>query len=220
MRIALDAKLVPGQWAEIFLDGSAAPLRGFVFSLRQGEAIFTFPDLPACPEGLEAGRGVVVRYTSRLGRHTGHAAILRVASGPPVTAALQRPARVETEQRREFSRVSVRVPAKLAAGPESVQAASALSDVRARIRNLGAGGMLVETSLPLVAGDEVDLAVPETARSTARQARHITGKVLRVEKGAAGKGKARVAGVEFSFASDDERDAWAQLVLALQRKGK
>jgi hypothetical protein len=29
-----------------------------------------------------------------------------------------------------------------------------------------------------------------------------------------------VASVEFSFASDDERDAWARLVLALQRKGK
>jgi hypothetical protein len=80
--------------------------------------------------------------------------------------------------------------------------------------------MLVETSLPLAAGDDVDLTVPESARSVARRTRHVTGKVLRVEKGAEGKRAARVAGVEFSFTSDDERDAWARLVLALQRKGR
>ena len=79
---------------------------------------------------------------------------------------------------------------------------------------------MVETSLPLVAGDEVDLTVPERARTVVRRTRHVTGKVLRVEEGAEGKRAARVAGVEFSFSSDDERDAWARLVLALQRKGK
>jgi hypothetical protein len=220
MRIALDAKLVPGQWAEILPDGSAAPLRGFVFSLRPGEVIFTFPDPAACPEGLEAGHGAVVCYTNRTGRHTGHATILRVANGPPVTVALQRLVGVETEQRRGYPRVSVRLPATLAAGAESPSAAGGLSDVRARIRNLGAGGVLVETSLPLAAGDEVDLAVPEPARTVARRERHVTGKVLRVGKGTEGKRAARVAGVEFSFSSDDERDAWARFVLALQRKGK
>ena len=220
MRIAPDAKLVPGQWAEIIPDGSAVALRGFVFSLRQGEAIFTFPDLPARPEGLEAGHGAVVCYTSRTGRHTGHTVILRVANGPPATAALQRPVRIETEQRRECPRVRVRLPATLVAGVEPSPAAGELSDARARIRNLGAGGMLVETSLPLVAGDEVDLTVPERARTVVRRTRHVTGKVLRVEEGAEGKRAARVAGVEFSFSSDDERDAWARLVLALPRKGK
>jgi hypothetical protein len=114
----------------------------------------------------------------------------------------------------------VRLPATLAAGAESPSAAGGLSDVRARIRNLGAGGVLVETSLPLAAGDEVDLAVPEPARTVARRERHVTGKVLRVGKGTEGKRAARVAGVEFSFSSDDERDAWARFVLALQRKGK
>jgi hypothetical protein len=48
-------------------------------------------------------------------------------------------------------------------------------------------------------------------------ARHVTGKVLRVERR---KRAARVASVEFSFTSEDERDAWARLVLALQRRGK
>jgi len=146
--------------------------------------------------------------------------ILRVANGPPATAALQRPVRIETEQRRECPRVRVRLPATLVAGVEPSPAAGELSDARARIRNLGAGGMLVETSLPLVAGDEVDLTVPERARTVVRRTRHVTGKVLRVEEGAEGKRAARVAGVEFSFSSDDERDAWARLVLALQRKGK
>jgi PilZ domain len=195
-------------------------LRGFVFSLRPGEVLFTFPDLPVCPPGLEAGHGVVVRYTSRTGRHAGRAAILRVANGPPITAALQRLVKVETEQRRQYPRVSVRLPAALATGTESGQEAGKPGDDRARIRNLGAGGMLVETSLPLTAGDEVDLTVPEPARTVARHGRHITGKVLRVEKRAGGRRKALVAGVELSFTSDEERDAWAQLVLALQRKDK
>ena len=218
--IAADAQLVLGQWAEIFPNGSLVPLRGFVFSLRPGEVLFTFPDLPTSPEGLEAGHQALVRYASGTGRHTGHAAILRVANGPPVTAALQRLVRVETEQRRQYPRVSVRLPATLAAGAESSQPVGGQSDARARIRNLGAGGISVETSLPLTAGDGVDLTVPETTRTAARHARHVTGRVLRVEKSAERKRAARVASVEFSFTSDDERDAWARLVLALQRKSK
>ena len=75
-----DAQLVLGQWAEIFANGSLTPLRGFVFSLRPGEVLFTFPDLLAAPDGLEAGHDVVVRYAGGSGRHTGHAAILRVSA--------------------------------------------------------------------------------------------------------------------------------------------
>jgi PilZ domain len=218
--IAADAQLVLGQWVEIFPNGSLVPLRGFVFSLRPGEVLFTFPDLPTSPEELEAGHEAVVRYSSGTGRHTGHAAILRVASGPPVTAAFQRLVRVETEQRRQYPRVSVRLPATLAAGAESTQLAGGQNDERARICDLGAGGISVETSLPLTAGDGVDLTLPEATRTAARRARHVTGRVLRVEKSAERKRAARVASVEFSFTSDDERDAWAQLVLAMRRKGK
>jgi c-di-GMP-binding flagellar brake protein YcgR len=215
-----EAQLVLGQWAEIFPNGSVLPLHGFVFSLRPGEVLFTFPDLPTSPEGLEAGHEAVVRYASSKGRHTGHAAILRVAKGPPVTAAFQRLVRVETEQRRQYPRISVRLPATLAANAESTQPAVGQSDARARIRNLGAGGISVETSLPLSAGDGVDLTVPEATMSAARHSRHVKGRVLRVEKSAERKRAARVASVEFSFTSDDERDAWARLVLALQRKGR
>lgn len=218
--IEQNAKLVLGQWVEIFPNGSLTPLRGFVFSLRPGEVLFTFPDLMTSPEGLEAGHEAVVRYASGTGRHTGHAAILRVANGPPVTAALQRLVRVETEPRRQYPRVSVRLPAKLAAGEESSQPTGGQSDKRARIRSLGAGGISVETSLPLAAGDGVDLTVPEAPRSAASHSRHVVGRVLRVEKSAERKRAARVASVEFSFTSDDERDAWARLVLALQRRAK
>jgi hypothetical protein len=211
---APDAQLVLGQWAEIFTHGSLTPLHGFVFSLRPGEVLFTFPDLLAAPDGLEAGHDVVVRYASRTGRHTGHAAILRVAGGPPVTAALQRLVRVETEQRRPFPRLSVRVPATLVAREESQPPVGQPSDAQARMRS--AGGASVETSLPAAAGDEVKLTVPGPARSAAKRARQAGGKVLRV----ASAGKRRAAGVEFSFTSDDERNAWAQLVQALRRKGK
>jgi hypothetical protein len=53
--IAADAQLVLGQWAEIFPNGSLVPLRGFVFSLRPGEVLFTFPDLPTSRRGLRLG---------------------------------------------------------------------------------------------------------------------------------------------------------------------
>ena len=218
--VAPDAQLVLGQWAEIFANGSLTPLHGFVFSLRPGEVLFTFPDLLAAPDGLEAGHDVVVRYASGPGRHTGHAAILRVSGGPPGTAALQRLVRVETEQRRRFSRLSVRLPATLAARDESPQEVSEQSDARASVRNLSAGGVSVETSLPLAAGDGVNLTVPEKARTVAKNARRVAGKVLRVEKSGKRKRAPRVASVEFSFTSDDERNAWAQLVLALRRKRK
>jgi hypothetical protein len=218
--VAPDAQLVLGQWAEVFANGSLTPLHGFVFSLRPGEVLFTFPDLLAAPDGLEAGHDVVVRYAGGSGRHTGHAAILRVAGGPPVTAALQRLVRVETEQRRRFSRLSVRLPATLAARDESPQEVSEESDAQASVRNLSAGGVSVETSLLLAAGDGVNLTVPEKARTVAKNARQVAGKVLRVEKSGKRKRASRVASVEFSFTSDDERNAWAQLVLALRRKRK
>jgi len=219
-KTAQDARLVPGQWAEIFPNGSVVPLRGFVFSLRPNEVLFTFPDLPTAPEELEAGHDAVVRYASGTGSHTGHAAILRVAKGPPVTAAFQHLVRIETEQRRHYPRISLRLPATLAASVESAEPAGRQSDARARICNLGAGGILVETSLPLMAGDGVDLTVPGPSKAVATNPRRMSGKVLRVEKTAERRRSPRVASVEFSFTSDDERDAWARLVLALQRKAK
>jgi hypothetical protein len=211
---------VLGQWAEVFLNGSSLPQHGFVFSLRPLEVLFTFPDIPTSPEGLEAGHEAVVRYASSSGRHTGRTAILRVANGPPVTAAFQRLASVETEQRRQYPRVSVRLPATVAAADESPRPVGGQRDTRARIRNLGAGGILVETSLPLAAGDDVNLTVPAPAGTPSGRARQVTGRVLRVDKSTERKRVRRVASVEFSFASDDERDAWARLVLALQRNGR
>jgi hypothetical protein len=211
--------LVLGQWAEIFPNGSVVPLRGFVFSLRPGEVLFTFPDLVTSPDELEAGHDAVVRYSSATGAHTGHAAILRVAKGPPVTVAFQRLVRIETEQRRQYPRISLRLPATLA-GVESTEPAGGKSDARARICNLGAGGILVETSLPLAAGDGVDLTVPGSPKAVSMSPSRVTGKVLRVGKNPERRRGPRVASVEFSFASDDERDAWARLVLALQRKAK
>ena len=84
--------------------------------------------------------------------------------------------RVETEQRRQYSRLSVRLPATLAARDESPQEVSEQSDARASVRNLSAGGVSVETSLPLAAGDGVNLTVPEKARTVAKNARRVAGK--------------------------------------------
>jgi hypothetical protein len=219
-KIAQEAQLVAGQWAEILTARSATPLHGFVFSIRPGEVLFTFPDLAACPSGLEPGRGLVVCYAGRTGRHTAQTAILRVAKGPPVTVAVQHLSNVATEQRRRYPRVSLKIPATLVAAQSSGQAAAPQSDERARIRNLGVGGMLLETSLSLAAGDSVNVTLPESSRAVARHngSRQVIGKVLRVEKTAEGRRKPKVASVEFSFNSDDERDGWAQLVLAQQRR--
>jgi hypothetical protein len=212
-------QLVPGQWAEIQTIGVTAPLRGFVFSLRQSEVLFTFPELTDFPVGLEPGRSVVVTFQGRTGRHTGHAAVLRAAKGPPVTVAIQHLSNIETEQRRRYPRVSLQIPATLEAGPAGD--ATPQSDERARIRNLGAGGMLLETSLALAEGDDVNVTLPESHRVMQNQgARHVRGKVLRVESAVAGRRKPKVASVEFSFDSDDERDGWARLVLAQTRKGR
>ncbi len=212
-------QLIPGQWAEIQTIGGAAPLRGFVFSLRQSEVLFTFPELKDFPTGLEPGRSVVVTFQGRSGRHSGHAAILRAAKGPPVTVALQHLSNIETEQRRRYPRISLKIPATLEAGQSGDLAPQ--SDERARIRNLGAGGMLLETSLALVEGDDVNVTLPESHRAVLNHgSRQVKGKVLRVESAGGGRRKPKVASVEFSFDSDDERDGWARLVLGRARKAR
>jgi hypothetical protein len=219
-RIEAETQLVPGQWAEILTAGSTACLSGFVFSIRAGEVLFTFPDLLKCPAGLEVGHGVEVRYSSSTGRHSGQADILRVAKGPPVTVAVQHLTNLQTEQRRRYPRISLKIPATLVAGEPSEQADGTQSDGRARICNLGAGGGLLETSLSLAAGDKVNVTLPESAKNMANHngSRQVMGKVIRVEKGSTGRRGPRVASVEFSFNSDDERDGWARLVLAQQRR--
>jgi hypothetical protein len=143
-----------------------------------------------------------------------------VAKGPPVTVAVQHLGQVETEQRRRFPRVSLQIPATLVAQQPSGEASSPQSDEKARIRDLGVGGMLLETSLSLAAGDSVNVTLPESSRAVARHngLRQVIGKVLRVEKTVKGTRKPKVASVEFSFNSEDERDGWAQLVLAQQRR--
>jgi len=219
-RTAVGAQLVAGQWAEILTVGSTTPLLGFVFSIRPCEVLFTFPDLATCPLGLEPGRGVVVAYASRTGRHTGRAAILRVAKGPPVTVAVQHLTHVENEPRRRYPRVNLELPATPVADGVEPAAATPQSDERARVRNLAVGGVLLETSLSLVAGDRVNVTLPESANAAAKQksSRQVMGKVLRVEKSGKGRRRPKVASVEFSFNSDDERDGWARLVLAQQRR--
>jgi hypothetical protein len=219
-RIDPEALLVAGQWVEIRTAGSTVALRGFVFSIRAGEVLFTFPDLAACPEGLAAGHGVEVRYASRTGRYKGQADILRVAKGPPVTVAVQHLTGLETEQRRRYPRISLKIPATLVAGELSDPVDNSQSDARARVRNLGAGGMLLETSLSLAAGDKVNVLLPQSAKAMANHngSRQVAGKVLRVEKGSTSGRGPRVASVELSFNSDDERDGWARLVLAQQRR--
>ena len=213
------AQLVPGQWAEIQIIGASSPLRGFVFSLRPSEILFTFPEVADFPIGLEPGRSVVVSYWGRTGRHTGHATVLRAAKGPPVTVAIQHPKHIEFEPRRRFPRVSLQAPSTMKAG-QSEEETAPQSDERARIRDFGASGLLLETSLALAEGDAVNVTLPDSNRMAAQGARQVKGKVLRVEKIGVGRRRPHVASVQFSFDSDDERDVWARLVLAGTRKAR
>jgi len=186
-KAAQDTQLVLGQWAEIFANGSVTPLRGFVFSLRPGEVLFTFPDLASCPKGLEAGHDVVVRYASGRGRHTGHARDL---------ARGQRPASHggffsdwsgwKGEQRRNYPRVNIRFAARswppgrhprrrraarVTSGPGSTTWVQAASWWRPRCRSWPAMGWIWSC----------------LSRPRSRQrghSRQVAGKVLRVEESA------------------------------------
>ena len=81
--------------------------------------------------------------------------------------------------------------------------------------------MLLETSLSLAEGDDVNVTLPETHKMMRNHDRRLVkGKVLRVESVGPGRRRPKVASVEFSFDSDDERDGWARLVLAQTRKGR
>jgi hypothetical protein len=216
-----DGQLVAGQWAEIVLDGTTGgdPLRGFVFKLGPSEMLLTIPDLRVAPAGLSPGAGVSVLYTSDLGQHTGRSLVLRVAAGPPVTVALELPNRIETDQRRRFPRTAVRLPLGLAVVASSVMP-SGREDRRARTRNLGGGGLLVETTLPLAPGDsvKVTLGLSGRLRATLGQTGQFMARVLRVQAvdGTCGY---RV-GLEFLFDSEAERDCLLRLTQTLARGTK
>ena len=120
----MEGQLITGQWVEVLVDNPAgsAALSGFVLSLRQSEMLLTFPDLVEAPAGLESGHQVTIRHSSRLGRHTSHVRILRVAPGPPLSVATERLSQVETEQRRRSFRIQVKLPVMIQVVSSSIAA--------------------------------------------------------------------------------------------------
>ncbi len=211
-----DRHLSAGQWAALLVGGGDQALRGFVFGLRGGEMLFTMPDLGAPPAGLVSGAQVTLRYSSQLGQHSGRSTVLRVGSGPPVTVVLQRPGSVETEQRRRFRRTVTRLALELVVVASSRLPAGS-QDKRARTQNLGAGGLLAETSLTLQPGDSVRVTVSLSGRLRQSLGPSFTtlARVVRTQPSTNGRGGSHLAGLEFVLESGVAREGLARLALAL-----
>ncbi len=211
-----EGQLSVGQWVALILGPGDEALRGFVFGLRAGEMLFTMPDVGTPPAGLVPGAEVTLRYTSPRGQHSGRSTVLRVGSGPPLTVVVQRPGAVETEQRHRSARSTPRLALDLVIVASS-SLPSGTQDKRALTHNLGAGGLLAETTLPVQPGDSVrvTLSLSGRLRQSLGPSFATLARVVRAQPAGCGRQGTFVAGLEFVLGSDKEREGLARLALAL-----
>jgi hypothetical protein len=216
----VSAHLVVGQAVEIALEGAEdEPVKGVVFGLPPREMLFTFPDLRSPTAELTVGRLALVRFWSGVGAHVAQTTVLRVAGGPPVTAAFERPLRVETVQRRRFFRVNAALPARLTVERSSVEGGTGALDEKAIVRDLSAGGLRLETAVLLTIDDRVRIGVttPRVARPALPDTLEADARVVRVAEGPTRGERLYTLGLELLFGAETERDRWVQLSFELQR---
>jgi Tfp pilus assembly protein PilZ len=212
-------QLLVGQAVELDIEEAPAPARvmGVVVAMPPREILLSLASGEIAPPTLQAGVMVSVSFATTMGLHQGRTAVLRVAPGRTVAVALARFGDVSTSQRRQFFRVA----AALSASLEVIAPATALprEDGRALTQDLSAGGVRVETTLPLALGDEVRVTVqtPRGLRKHLPDQMSCNAKVVRVEQVMRRNRKVTSVGLQFAFTSENERDRWVQLTFDLQR---
>jgi len=144
--------------------------------------------------------------------------VLRVSPGRTVTLALARLTDVSTSQRRQFFRVSASLVSILVVSATRGQLVGK-EDARAVTQDISAGGMRVETTLPLALDDELRVTVhtPRGMRRTLPDTLACDARVVRAEQVIRRNRKLWSAGLQFMFATESERDRWVQLTFDLQR---
>jgi c-di-GMP-binding flagellar brake protein YcgR len=153
-----------------------------------------------------------------MGLHQGRTSVLRVAPGRTVALALARFVEIRTAQRRQFFRVPASLVAALVVSSPHA-ATTAKEDLRALTQDLSGGGMRVDTVLPLAVGDlvKVTVEIPRGMRKYLPAEMSCEARVVRVDAVVRRSRKLFCAGLQFQFATENERDRWVQLTFDLQR---
>jgi c-di-GMP-binding flagellar brake protein YcgR len=172
----------------------------------------------AAPPGLVVGAQVSVSFTTANLFAQAKTSVLRVLPERPVSVELAPLAQLSASQRRRFFRVPASLLTLLVV---STARASELGrqDGRALTQDVSAGGLRVETTLPLAIGDRVQVTV-ETPRGLRRSQPSTLVCEAEVVHAAEVVRKGRKlcsAGLQFVFASSSEQDRWVKLTFDLQR---
>jgi len=213
-------QLLVGQAVELDIDGTTPPARvmGVVVAMPPREILLSLASGAVAPPALQPGAQVLVSFATSQGLHQGRTSVLRVAPGRTVAVALARFSGVSTAQRRQFFRVPASMVALLVIGTTRAGTLGK-EDPRALTQDFSAGGMRVDTVLPLTVGDhlKVTLEVPRGLRKNLPPQLSCEAKVVRVEHVVRRNRKLQSAGLQFVFATENERDRWVQLTFDLQR---
>lgn len=212
--------MLVGQAVELDIEGATPPAKvmGVVVAMPPREILLSLASGAVAPPSLQPGVQVLLSYATSLGLHQGRTGVLRVSPGSTVAVALARFTGVSTVQRRQFFRVPASLVTLLVIGTTRA-AHLGKEDARALSQDLSAGGMRVETALPLTAGDhlKVTVEVPRGLRKNLPAELSCEAKVVRVEHVTRRNRKLTSAGLQFLFANESERDRWVQLTFDLQR---
>jgi hypothetical protein len=213
-------QLLVGQAVEVAIDGSVPPVKvvGVVGAIPPREILLSLVSGAVEPPALLPGVSVTVSFVTSLGLHQARTTVLRVAPGRTVSVALARLSEVTTSQRRQFFRVSASLVTLLVVAGTRASVIGK-EDARALSQDLSAGGMRVDTVLPLALGDQLRVTVhtPRGMRKHLPDLLVCEARVVRAEQVIRRNRKVCSAGLQFLFATESERDRWVQLTFDLQR---
>lgn len=216
----MSEQLLVGQAVELDIEGASPPAQvmGVVVAMPPREILLSLASGAVAPPSLQPGAHVRVSFATSQGLHQGRTAVLRVAPGRTVAVVLARFTGVSTAQRRQFFRVPASLVALLVIGTTRAGTLGK-EDPKALTQDFSAGGMRVDTVLPLTVGDhlKVTVEVPRGLRKNLPAQLSCEAKVVRVEHVVRRNRKMQSAGLQFVFATENERDRWVQLTFDLQR---
>lgn len=140
-------------------DGLTTPLgRAVVVRVAPNQIEFDVPDGNVNLGLLRPGLGIVVQFWNDLGIYRAHTSVVRVHADRLRRLTVETPERVETQQRRAYFRVDVRVPLSFRRGmPEDLMSETPYAPTFTK--DLSGGGLRFETDEPISIGDPLELLV-------------------------------------------------------------
>jgi hypothetical protein len=195
-----------------------APTDCVVVAVTPGRVTLRLLNARLPPLGMEAGAAVVLKLTNTQGVHTANAQVAQVATKPHAAVSLRAPINFTTTQQRKFVRVAAKLPVHCSVRASSNAELVSAVDEDAMTADLSAGGVCLNTALPLSPGDEVSLVVSVRSPRANTNELNLQGRVLRVAPGRTKPRPTFSVGIELVHANQREQDALVLIVFDLERK--